>query len=200
MKCPNCGQEQPDGPVECLKCRIIFAKWRQRPAPQAARTGQPPFFHGLACMTWSPNRLYRVYVLPGELAFVWAATGTEMDRAMGAQFGLLGALAFSALATNEEENASRKETLDRSGLDQVIADNKHNFRAQRADFLEASVEPKSLWLAFAYGQAAHRGVFRFTHREKGKFALCLPSDEDVRAAALHLPTALGGLVRVEVRQ
>ncbi|MBI4350377.1 MAG: hypothetical protein HY550_02960 [Elusimicrobia bacterium] len=200
MKCPNCGHEQPDGQAECGGCRLIFGKWRPRPSPPAAGSGQPPFFQGLACMTWSPNRLYRVYVLPGELAFVWAATGSEMEKVMGAQFGLLGALAASALTTSEEENARRKETLDRGSLDQIIADNEHNFRAPREDFLEASLEPRSLWLAFAYGQMGHKGVFRFRHREKGKMALCLPSEEDVRRAAVHLSTALGGLLRVEVGQ
>lgn len=199
MKCPNCGHEEPDGSAECRNCQIFFGKWRPREPEPNARPKQPPFFYGLACMTWSSNSLYRVYILPGELVFIWAATGGEGEKVMGRQFGLAGALAASLLTTGDDENALRKEKLDRSRLEELVADNGNNFRAARADFLEASLEPRSLWLAFAYAQISHAGVFRFRHREKGKFALCLQSEEDLRAAAAHLPTALGGLLRVAIR-
>lgn len=30
MKCPNCGNEQENGLIECKKCQIIFSKWNER--------------------------------------------------------------------------------------------------------------------------------------------------------------------------
>lgn len=199
MKCPNCGHEEPDGSAECHNCQIFFDKWRQRKPEPGTKPGQPPFFHGLACMTWSANRLYRVYILPGELVFIWAAAGGEGEKIMSSQFGLVGAVAASLMTTGDDENARRKDKLDHSRLEEIVADNENNFRAAREDLLEASLEPRSLWLILAYGQINHSGVFRFHHREKGKFALCLQSEEDMRVAAAHLPTALGGLLRVDVR-
>ena len=38
MICPNCQFEQADGLTECLKCGVIFAKWRAA----AHRTVQTP--------------------------------------------------------------------------------------------------------------------------------------------------------------
>jgi hypothetical protein len=206
MKCPNCGHEQPDGATECVCCQVIFEKLQQRnaakadaPKPPAGQSKKLPFFHGLACMTWSSNRLYRVYILPGELVFIWAASGGDGEKIMGRQFGLVGALTAALTTTGEEENSHRREVMDGTALNDLISDNEHNFRATREDFLEASLEPRSLWLHMVYGQITHKGVFRFQHREKGKFALCIQTDEDLQLAAANLPAALGGKLHVAIQ-
>jgi len=150
-------------------------------------------------MTWSKNRVYRVYARPGELVFIWAADGSSGELAIAARAGgLLGSLIISALGTSEEENETRRKALDNSRLDDLLNDNEHNFCAGREDISEASLGPRSAWLALAYSQFGHKGVFRFRHRTKGAFRLCIQTEEELRVAARALPSALGGLLKVEL--
>jgi hypothetical protein len=52
VKCPKCEHEQPDGALECGRCGVIFAKWKDgwdRPAPEWAppqRVEAPPASSG----------------------------------------------------------------------------------------------------------------------------------------------------------
>ena len=163
----------------------------------AGATEQPPFFRGVAPFTWTPNRLYRVYILPGELVFIYAGSGGEVSAAVGAQFGLLGGL-IAAAANPKRKNEQRQQQLDSAGLDKLIADHKHNFRAPAADLSEVSIDPRSFWLAAMYSQPQHLGVFRFTHAEKGKMCLCIGAADDMKVAIENLPRALGDLVAVNV--
>jgi hypothetical protein len=47
-----------------------------------------PYFHALAVFACKTNRLYRIYLRPNELVFIWAGKGGE---------GLAGARAVSQL-------------------------------------------------------------------------------------------------------
>lgn len=38
---------------------------------------RPPYFHALATFFCKSNRLYRIYVRPDELVFIWAGKGGE---------------------------------------------------------------------------------------------------------------------------
>lgn len=205
MKCPNCGYEQPDGSAECASCQIIFEKWRKlhgeptaQPKPPE-KPVQPPFFYGMMTSRsfLRVNDLYRVYVLPGELVFIWAATGGEGEKAIQETLSIMQIFGFLK-STTEEENARRLAVLDRTPLEDLIPDNEYNFRAAREDILEASLEPPSSVLRYIYMQVKQEAVFRFRHREKGKLRLCLMTEEDMRAARNHLRATLGDRLRINV--
>ena len=58
-------------------------------------TAAPPYFHALAAFACKSNRLYRIYVRPDELVFIWAGSsmeGVAGAHAAGTANGLLGAL------------------------------------------------------------------------------------------------------------
>jgi hypothetical protein len=158
---------------------------------------QPPFFQGMAPFAWRPNRLYRVYVLPGELVFIYAGSGGELSAAAGAQFGLLGGL-LAAATSPAKKNRERQQRLDGAQLDELVADHKHNFRAPATDLTGVSLDPRSFWLAAMYQQPSHAGVLRFTHVKKGKMQLCIGSVEEMKVAVESVPPALGGRVAVNV--
>jgi hypothetical protein len=149
----------------------------------------------VAPYTWRPNRLYRVYVLPQELVFLWAGSGAE-TAALGTQFGLLGGLVTAAV--RREAPAQPRQGLDRERVEELIASHKHNFRAHVDDLYSVIIDPRSFWLAAMYYQGSHTGVLRIRHRQKGKLRLCLSSYEDMKTAVEAVPAALGDLVTVNV--
>lgn len=203
MRCPNCDHDEADGARECSVCQVIFEKWSRRAAPQAApsaavRAEAPPYFMALACMTWSTNRLYRLYHKPGELIFVWAGSGDDASKAFAMQGGLLG-YAIAASLDPTSKNQERARQLDASKPEDLVFEHEHSFRASQADVVEASLGPRSWWLALAYMQPAHAGVLRLRHREKGSFQLCILTPQDMKLALDRVPQALGASVRVAVR-
>ncbi|HYT88633.1 MAG TPA: hypothetical protein VEL76_07980 [Gemmataceae bacterium] len=154
-----------------------------------------PSFLGIAPFTWRPNRLYRVYVLPQELVFLWAGAGAEAT-AIGAQFGLIGGLMTAAM--RREPKVQVGEGLDLDTVEQLLPSHKHNFRAHLDDLSYVTIDPRSFWLAAMYYQGAHIGVLRFRHRKQGKMSLCLSNYEDMKIALETVPAALGDLVTVNV--
>src|SRR5262245_54506124 len=106
----------------------------------AAGKNTPPYFHGLAGFVCKRNRLYRVYVRPDELTFIWAGDAVqtaESARVAGVHHGLLGVLIGSLIAKAVDptkKNASRKEVLDSTPLEDLIPDDRRNVRAAIHEF------------------------------------------------------------------
>ncbi|MBI4348784.1 MAG: hypothetical protein HY553_18240 [Elusimicrobia bacterium] len=202
MRCPNCGHAEADGARECSACQVIFEKWALRGAPPQPAGGgpvqAPPYFMALACMTWSSNRLYRVYHAPGELLFIWAGSGDDVSKAFAMQGGLLG-YALAATLDPTSKNQERARQLDASKPGDLVFEHEHSFRAAHTDVEEASLEPRSWWLAMAYMQPAHVGVLRLRHRERGSFQCCLMTAEDMKLALQRVPEALGASARIAAR-
>jgi hypothetical protein len=155
-----------------------------------------PFVQGMAPFAWKPNRAYRVYILPGELIFIYTGSGGEISAAVGAQFGLIGGLLAAALSRKKDEPS--QEPADAAALEEILRQHKHSFRAQASDILEASLDPYSFWLAAMYHQPGHVGALRFRHRDQGKLTLCFNTLEDMRTALEKLPAALGDSLTVNV--
>jgi hypothetical protein len=158
---------------------------------------QPPYFEGVVPFHWKPNRMYRVYVLPKELNFIYVGSGGETSAAVASQFGLVGAL-IAAAANPAQKIQHRQQQLDSTALEQLIVDHKHNFRAPAAELMDVSIDPRSTWLAVMFSQPKHVGVLRFTHAAQGKLRLCFNSVEDMSVAVECLPVALGHQVAVNV--
>jgi hypothetical protein len=157
---------------------------------------QPPFFHGLVPFAWKPNRFYRVYVLPGELVFVYLGSGGELASALGVQFGVIGA--EIAADRTRKKIVERLQQLEGLSIDELVAEHKHSFRASTAELAGICLDPRSFWLALVYSQPTHVGLLRFTHRDQGKIRLCMASVDDMQTAMRVLPPALGDHVAVKV--
>jgi hypothetical protein len=145
---------------------------------------------------WTPNRYYRVCVLPSELVLLRAGSSAGEAAAAGAQFGLIGAL-FVAAANPAQKNQKRREELDNSSLDDLIDDHKHNFRVGVWEIDKASLDPTSFWLAGVYGEQ-NIGVFRFAHASRGQVRLAFSSADDLKTAFETLPAVLGEKLTVNI--
>jgi hypothetical protein len=163
-----------------------------------------PHFQGLAAFVCKPNRLYRVYILPDELVFIWSGSGMEGvagAQAGAAMHGALGGLIGYAIAKSldpAKKNAARREVLNATPLDQLIDDHAKNLRAPINEFAEVRIAPRSEWHARQYSDHAHQALLHLRHRSFGKFKLGISSAEDVRVAMKELPRVLGGVCQIEI--
>lgn len=151
----------------------------------------PSYFHGVEPRALTPNRYYRVYVLPKELIFIRAGSAGEIAAVASVGFGLIGGLI--AAATNPaKKNLSRKAVLDNSNPEQLLGDHKYNFRIRTEELRDARLDPRSFWLASFYSQPTHAGVLRFKHPERGSMRLAIGTQEEMKQAVELLPAAFGG--------
>jgi hypothetical protein len=164
----------------------------------------PPYFHALAAFVCKSNRLYRVFVRPEELVFIWAGSGMEGvagAHAGAAAHGLVGALLGALLAKAfdpTKKNLSRNEVLDSTPLDQLIGDHPKNLRAPLNEFSEVRIAPRSEWHARNYSDHGHQALLYLRHRSLGKYRLGIASVEDVQVALRELPRVLGPVCRIEI--
>jgi hypothetical protein len=151
------------------------------------------------------NRLYRVYIRPDELVFIWAGSGSEGvagARAGGAAHGALGALIgalFAKMLDPSKKNAARKAVLDSTPLDDLIEDNPMNLRALLREFEEVRIGPRSARHAAGYADHDHQALLYLRHQSLGKYRLGIASVEDVAVALRELPRIFGSLCQVEIQ-
>jgi len=166
----------------------------------------PPNFYGLATFCCKANRLYRIYLRPDEMIFIWAGKGGE---------GVAGALAVAkgghgpkaamgeALARwldPTDVNQARLEVLERTTLEELLDDHPLNLRAPLAGFEEVRIRARSDFHARAFSDHGHQALLHLRHRSLGKLRLGLAMVEDVKVAISELPRFLrarGVAVRIE---
>jgi hypothetical protein len=163
-----------------------------------------PFFHAMAVFACKGNRLYRIYVRRDELVFIWAGSGGEGmagARSAGLHHGALGALAshaFTAVIDPSKKNATRRDVLDSTPLEQLIDDNPKNIRAAVSGFTEVRIGKRSDRHARAYSDHGHQALLYLRHSSLGKYRLGIASAADVRIAMNELPRVLGGVYKAEI--
>jgi hypothetical protein len=163
----------------------------------------PPYFHATAVFACKSNRLYRIYVRPDELVFIWAGSGMEGvagAKSSGASGGLVGALIASLIAKSldpSKKNAERKEVLDGTALEELIGDNPKNLRAPIKGFEEVRIGPPSARHAQAYSDHGHQALLYLRHQALGKYRLGIQSVEDVQIALRELPNVLKDVCKIE---
>jgi hypothetical protein len=157
----------------------------------------PPFFTATEPRTWTPNRVYRIYLAPGELVGIWAGKGNDVAMAMAAGGGLIGGLL--AVATNPaNKNARRRDELDSKPLTELRHDHKHNFALLIDDIDEAEIVPASFWFRINQATIPATALLRLRTKDGTRRTLALTSDNDVRVTLDYLPQLLGSRVRVEI--
>jgi len=163
-----------------------------------------PHFQGLAAFVCKPNRLYRVYILPDELVFIWSGSGMEGmagAHAGTAMHGALGGLIGYAIVKSldpTKKNAARREVLNATPLDQLVDDHAKNLRAPTNEFTEVRFAPRSEWHARQYSDHAHQALLHLRHRSFGKLKLGISSVTDVGVALQEVPRVLGHVCQIEI--
>ena len=141
------------------------------------------------------NRLYRIFIRPDELVFIWAGSGSE---------GLAGARAAVGDALDPmldpiKKNESRLEVLNRTPLDQLIGDHPDNIRASIADFEQIRIRPRSDDHARGFSDHSHQARLFLRHHTLGKFRLGIASLKDTQIAFTELPRIFGDKCQVEIK-
>ena len=163
-----------------------------------------PYFHALAVFACKANRLYRVYVRPEDLVFIWADAGTEGLRgvqAAGSQGGLVPALIGMALKSAldpAKKNALRGEVLDSTPLERLIGDNAKNMRAPIGEFTEVRIAKRSDRHARVTSDHGHQALLYLRHETLGKYLFAIATAADVRIAMKELPLVLGSVYKSEI--
>ena len=161
------------------------------------------YFHALACFFCKRNRLYRIFIRPDELVFIWAGNGSEGlagARAVAARGGggaLIGNALESAL-NPAKKNHSRLQVLDHTTIDQLIRDHRENIRTFIADFEKVRIRPRSDHHARAFSDHGHQERLFLRHRTLGKYRLGLASLHDTQVAFKELPRVFGDRCHVEI--
>ena len=163
----------------------------------------PPFFYALATFACKANRLYRIYLLPNELIFIWAGAGGEGQagaRAVSRRGGMHAVLgnALQGALDPSKKNAARQAVLDHTPLNDLIGDHPKNLRASIEGFEEVRISPRSDRHARAFSDHHHQALLRLRHRTLGKYRLGIASLHDTQVALTELPRILGGRCHVEI--
>jgi transcription elongation factor Elf1 len=153
-----------------------------------------PYFLATAVFHWALDLRYRVYALPGELVFIYVGSGDIFERAVGSHLGAIRALNANAARTKQNQ----QERLNGAGLDELISAHKHNFRAPSSELSEVRLDPRSSWVAAVHDQPHHIAILRFVYSKKGPITLCIDSVDELKAALLNVPLALGNQVSIDV--
>jgi hypothetical protein len=151
----------------------------------------PRSFEAVLVLTWKPNRLYRVYALPGELVVIYVGSGEELTTALAHSFGLIGGLVAGALRGLRKSPPD--EWRDWTRIDQIVAEHKHSFRTPVAELSNIRIEASSVRSTLSIGP--HVGMLLFTHNNS-KMRFCFRKIEDMKVAVESVPAVLGHQVAV----
>jgi len=142
------------------------------------------------------SRVYRVYLRRADLFFIVLAEGLSANpQTLTVHFGLLGLLIGAMMKKRaKKKNAAATQRMDQTDPEQLLAENKHNFRLHTSEINEGSIEPRPL-ITFDGNQVGHWKLL-IRDGKKMKFQL---ENNDEMAAALHaLSKFLNGSLKVNV--
>lgn len=169
------------------------------------------YFDALACFYCKRNRLYRIFLCPDELVFIWAGVGLEgvagaraaaaRGRASASPAGVIGVLVGDVLESaldSTKTNLARLDKLRHAPLEELINDHPQNMRMTIADCEQVRIRPRSDAHARAFGDHAHQARLFIRHRTLGKYRLGISSVRDTQVACTELPAIFGDKCRVEI--
>jgi hypothetical protein len=152
-------------------------------------------FNARFVSTFSPDRVYRVYVVGNELFFIRIGGQGGVREGVTGGFGLAGGLAGGLLDSRaEKKRGALIQNIDQADPQQLLSDHKHNFTLTSTDFQGGTMEPPS---SFA-GHGRQVGRWKFNLRDGRKMSFEFEKPEDLRAALDILPKLLGSELAVNV--
>jgi hypothetical protein len=159
-----------------------------------AAVAQAPYqvFHARGIMSgWKGDRLWRVYVHDGKFYFIKVGGSRQSQAAVGAQFGLLGALLMLWLRKRDQKKTAQKiNEIFTVPPEQLIGQDKESCVFAANELTKMSVEPGSFLAAAKFG----RWVFHDPKGKKRSFTF-----EDLasgRSGMQHLCEACGEKVAI----
>ncbi len=146
-------------------------------------------FNARFVSTFTPDRLYRVYIDRGEIFFIRIGGQGGMALGVASQFGLLGGLVLQGLKKRgNEQLATKTSELDRQHPSSQLSAHKHNFHSAATAIQVSSLEPAAL--IGSHGE--HFGRWKLKLRGSKEMLFQLETLDDMRAASEILPR-LGGV-------
>ena len=146
-------------------------------------------FNATLVSTFSPDRLYRIYVDRGEVFFIRIGGQNVVATALASHLGLLGIFIRRALKKRADAKlAMTIAELDRQHPSSHLAAHKHNLHTPTTAIETSVLEPAAVM--GAHGN--HVGRWRLKLRESKEMLFQLETLEEMKAAHALLPT-IGGL-------
>lgn len=148
-------------------------------------------FNVRALFSLSADRLYRVYLLPNEIAFIRVG-GQGFSSAAFQRQGLIahwiGYWLMKRAKERQQENIAKADSQNPLSM---IRDHKHNFLVKRGDFASSAIEPAGF-----SGHGEQQGMWRGKFKNNRKFRYQFETLADMHTAYEHLPKFLYPRVQV----
>jgi hypothetical protein len=142
-------------------------------------------FNARLVSNWTPDRLYRVYVVRDEMFFIRIGGQGGFAQGMAAQFGLLGLYLLKAYNRRSAAKLAAKiAELDRISPSIHLSAHKHNFHVGATGVERSSLEAPPV--LGAHGE--HCGRWRLKLRDAKEWLFQLETPEDMTAAHELLST------------
>jgi len=142
-------------------------------------------FNARLVSIWTPDRLYRVYIVRGEMFLIRIGGQGGFAQGVASQFGLLGAYLLKAHNRRSAAKlAARVAELDRLAPSVHLSTHKHNLHVMASSVERSALEPAPV--IGAHGE--HCGRWRLKVRDAGERLFQLETPEDMMAAHELLPT------------
>jgi hypothetical protein len=149
-----------------------------------------------AVSTFTPDRLYRVYVCSDRLAFVKIAGQAGVAEGVAAQFGLAGALFlrwWKKRASRKLQQRLAEEDLQ--DIELLLSKDPKNFAVPLGQVRSASIDPPAL--LGAHGR--HCGSWKMEETNGKKHSFQFEEVSEMREALAVLPAILGPSLTVNAR-
>jgi hypothetical protein len=151
-------------------------------------------FNARLQIMWKGDHLFRVYPVDGHLYFIHVAGSKQKNAAIGAQFGLIGAIWMHFAAKRQARKT--QETLNNiAGADplDLLSQHKLNFALPVEQVKSAEFTPRS----FLDGATA--GRCKMIEQSGKKRHISFDDTDNMRLAIDQLSPALGDRVKLKVQ-
>jgi len=151
-------------------------------------------FNARVQIMWKGDQLFRVYPADGHLYFIRVGGSKQKNAAIGAQFGLLGALMMYFAAKREKKKTQEKlNEIAGAHPSELIASHKLNFALPVEHVTSAEFTPRS----FLDGATA--GRCKVVDVAGKKRSLSFDDADNMRLAIEQLSPVLGERVKMKVQ-
>ncbi len=142
------------------------------------------------------SRVYRVYPRRDDLFFIVLAEGLSANpQTLTVHFGLLGLLIGAMMkkrAKKKKEAATQR--MDQTDPEQLLVENKHNFKLHSSEISEGSIEPRPA-ISFDGHEVGHCKLLLRNNKKK---KLQFENNDDLAAALDSLQKFFHGSLKVNV--